>query len=152
MQQIPAAERQIAPHRKETHMDADQPKACPHCNGSITVSKEMLGHEMTCPHCGQPVAFAEPGAAQRALSARETYNVVTDLAGGVNVRLRDNLFQLAAIVVTTVVGVLIGMLVADEAAVGAIAGGLVGLLVGLFGSGIFLMICRFVRHVTGHHE
>lgn len=133
-------------------MQTNQETGCPHCNGKIAVREEMFGQTVECPHCGKPVAFPTPGAVQGTLSARETYNVVSDLGTGVNVRLRDNLFQLAVIVVATVVGVLIGILVADEAAVGAIAGGFIGLLVGLFGSGIFLMIYRFIRHATGHHE
>jgi DNA-directed RNA polymerase subunit RPC12/RpoP/uncharacterized membrane protein YeaQ/YmgE (transglycosylase-associated protein family) len=133
-------------------METNPETACPHCNGKIAVREEMHGQAIDCPHCGKPVALAKPGDAQATMSARETYNVVTDLGTGVNVRLRDNLFQLAAILVATVLGALIGMLIADEVAMGAIAGAFIGLLVGLFGSGIFLMIYRFIRHATGHHD
>ena len=133
-------------------METNQRAACPHCKGAIAVREEMFGQTVECPHCGKPVAFAQRRAVQPTMSARETYNVVTDLGTGVNVRLKDNLFQLAAIVVATVAGAVIGMLIADEAPVGAMTGGFIGLLVGLFGSGIFLMVYRFIQHARGHHE
>ena len=133
-------------------MNTHPQAACPHCDESFAVHEEMFGQTVECPHCGKPVAFAEPGAVRAAMSARETYNVVTDLGAGANVRLRDNLFQLVAITVTAVLGVVIGMLVVDEPVAGAITGGFVGLVAGLFGSGVFLMIYRFIRHATGHHD
>jgi hypothetical protein len=86
-------------------------------------------------------------------SGRETYNIVSDTAIGVNVRLWDNLFQLAAIVVCLLLGIGIGYAVSGQDPIlGAVAGGFAGLLVGLFGSGIFLMIFRAVRHARGRHD
>ena len=133
-------------------MEPNQQLACPHCGGLIAVCEEMLGKTGACDHCAQPVAFAQPGAVQGTMSAQETYNVVTDLGVGPNLRLKDNLIQLAAILVVTAVGVVVGMLVVDERAAGAVVGGFIGLLVGLLGSGVFLMIYRLIRHATGHHE
>ena len=45
-----------------------------------------------------------------------------------------------------------GGLTAADAAMGAVVGACVGLLAGLFGSGLFLMIYRAVRHVRGRHD
>lgn len=83
---------------------------------------------------------------------REAYNIVTDTVAGPNIRKKDNLFQALAIVVCLLLGVLIGYLIAKDAITGVIAGGFIGLLVGLFGSGIFLMIFRAVRHAQGRHD
>ena len=58
-------------------MNTNPQTACPHCNGSFAVHEEMLGQTVECPHCAKPVAFVEPGAVQTAMSAWETYNVVT---------------------------------------------------------------------------
>lgn len=86
-------------------------------------------------------------------SGRETYNIVTDTATGVNVRLWDNLFQLAAIGVCLLLGIGIGYMVSGQDPItGAVVGGIGGLLVGLFGSGIFLMVHRGVRHARGKHD
>ena len=54
--------------------------------------------------------------------------------------------------VNTLLGVVIGALVVKERVPGALVGGLIGILVGLFGSGIFLMIYRAVRHMRGKHD
>jgi hypothetical protein len=85
-------------------------------------------------------------------SGREVYNIVSDIGTGVNVRWSDNLFQLATIGVSLLLGVLIGVFVAQDRILGALVGGFFGVLVGLFGSGIFLMIYRFIRHILGHHK
>ncbi|MBN2024447.1 MAG: hypothetical protein JW809_16830 [Pirellulales bacterium] len=98
----------------------------------------------------EPVAaeLAEPG---RGLTNRETYNIVADVATGVNIRAKDNLVQAACIGATTVLGVAVGGL-GWWCPEGAVLGGAAGLLVGLFGSGIFLMIYRAVKHVRGDHR
>lgn len=95
----------------------------------------------------------EPQDAKGKLTGRQAYNIVSDVGAGVNVRVRDNLFQLIAIVVCTPLGVLVGYLVSRrDPGLGMIAGGLFGLLAGLFGSGIALMIYRAVRHAGGKHD
>ncbi len=77
---------------------------------------------------------------------------MTDLGTGVNVRRRDNLLQAASIVICLILGALIGLFVTSDRAAGVLVGGFIGLLVGLFGSGIFLMVYRFLRHLRGDHD
>ncbi len=86
------------------------------------------------------------------MSARQAYNVVTDLGGGPNVRLKDNLYQGLAILVCMLIGAGVGMIIADEMMLGLIAGGFIGVLVGLFGSGIFIMVYRGLSHARGKHD
>ena|SRR5688500_5444687 len=96
---------------------------------------------------------APPPQAPAPPSGHETYNIVTDTATGVNIRLWDNLFQLAAIGICLILGIGIGYVVSSQDPIlGAVVGGFVGLLAGLFGSGIFLMVYRAVRHVRGKHD
>ena len=87
-----------------------------------------------------------------ALSEREVYNIVSDLGTGVNLRRRDNLLQLAAIGVSLFLGVSIGAMVVQDRLLGILAGGVVGVLVGLFGSGVFIMVYRFICHIRGNHR
>ena len=86
------------------------------------------------------------------LTGRQTYNLVSDTVTGPNVRLKDNLYQGLAILAGLILGGLIGYLVVHDQPMGAIVGGAGGLLVGLFGSGIFLMIYRAVKHSRGEHD
>jgi len=92
-----------------------------------------------------------PGKRKR-MSNREVYNTVTDIAGGPNVRWKDNLIQLACIVVATFLGVAVGPLFAPNVPVGLIVGGFVGLVVGLVGSGAAIGIYRTWRHAKGKHD
>ena len=86
-------------------------------------------------------------------SNQAAYNTVTDLVTGANVRWRDNLLQGVSILVCGVIGVAVGAIVASPDLVpGAIVGGFAGVVAGLFGSGIFLMVYRAVRHVRGKHD
>ena len=85
-------------------------------------------------------------------SGRQTYNVVTDLVTGPNLRKKDNVYQGVSILICLLLGVGIGALISDNWRVGAVAGGFFGLLVGLLGSGIFLMIFRAVRHRQERHD
>ena len=94
---------------------------------------------------------ADPQTNQE-ISGRQAYNVISDTVAGPNVRLRDNLFQAIAIFVCVVVGAGLGALFFKERIGGALGCGFAGLLVGLFGSGLFLMIYRFVRHAKGRHD
>ncbi len=86
------------------------------------------------------------------ISGKQAYNAFTDTVAGPNVRLKDNLYQGIAIVVCLFLGVGIGYAFSKDHVTGVIAGGFIGLLVGLFGSGIFLMIYRAVKHAKGHHD
>jgi ABC-type microcin C transport system permease subunit YejE len=83
---------------------------------------------------------------------RQVYNVVSDTVAGPNVRLKDNLYQGAAILVCLVLGAGIGLLAMADRLMGVLLGGFIGLLIGLFGSGIFVMIFRIIQHVRGRHD
>jgi hypothetical protein len=85
-------------------------------------------------------------------SSQETLNMITDLAVGPNLRIKDNVFQGLAILACIPLGVLIGMLVVADRLAGAIVGGFIAIVVGLFGSGIFLMVFRAIRHYRGKHD
>jgi hypothetical protein len=88
-----------------------------------------------------------------------TYNVVTDLVTGVNVRAKDNKFQAIFVACSVLALALSGALLAFvqpswnlPAYGGAIVGGFVGLVFGVLASGIFLMIYRAARHIQGKHD
>ncbi|MCL4202284.1 MAG: hypothetical protein KJ000_07300 [Pirellulaceae bacterium] len=83
---------------------------------------------------------------------RETYNVISDTVTGVNLRISDNVFQAVAILVCLALGTGIGAAVFEYRVQGALVCGFLGLLAGLFGSGIFLMIYRAIRHLRGRHD
>jgi len=95
-------------------------------------------------------------------AGRDAYNIVSDTVVGMNVRKSDNLFQLKVILVCVLAGVplgaIAGALLADSgnrmlgALGGALGLGFAGVILGLFGSGIYLMIYRAVRHVRGQHD
>ncbi len=95
-------------------------------------------------------------------TGREAYNIVSDTVVGLNVRKSDNLFQLKVILVCVLLGVpfggVAGAMLSDAGhrVVGAVAGGIAvgfaGVVLGLFGSGIYLMIYRTVRHMKGKHD
>lgn len=91
---------------------------------------------------------------KKVLTSRESYNVATDTVAGVNVRWKDNLLQGIAILVSIAVGAVIGLFVIDPRArlIGAAAGAFIGMIVGLFGSGLFLMVYRGIRHLRGKHD
>jgi hypothetical protein len=86
------------------------------------------------------------------MSARQTYNLVCDTVTGPNVRLKDNLYQGLAMLVSLVLGTGIGFLFMTDGVMGAFLGGSIGLLVGLFGSGTILIIYRAVQHARGQHD
>ena len=89
---------------------------------------------------------------QEGMSGKQMYNVVSDTVTGLNVRRRDNRIQGVIIAASIPVGSIIGLLVTRRPADGVIFGGFFGLLAGLFGSGIFLMIYRAVKHIGGDHD
>ncbi|MCA9056940.1 MAG: hypothetical protein KDA85_00515 [Planctomycetaceae bacterium] len=94
-----------------------------------------------------------------AMSGKDTYNVVSDTVTGVNLRWSDNKFQALCILVSVLLLAFVG---AAAAALnsgwqlpwygGAGIGASAGLVIGTFGSGIFLMIYRAVRHIRGQHD
>ena len=127
-------------------MQPSDPVRCPNCHALVSPEAAPAGPAFPCPHCEKPIFRTRP------TSDRETYNIVTDLGTGVNVRLRDNLLQAAAIVICLILGALVGLLVASERIAGVLIGGFLGMVLGLFASGIFLMIYRFLRHLGGHHD
>lgn len=100
-----------------------------------------------------------PGAERSQLSDRATYNVVADTLTGVNARWSDNLFQAVFILVSMMLAAITGVALAALNVQwglpwfgGALIGALLGMVLGLFGSGIFLMIYRAVRHMRGKHD
>jgi len=102
----------------------------------------------------EPIFEDEENADRRSkkLTDQETYNVVSDVGGGVNIRMKDNLFQALCIFVCIVLGIGVGYAVSARPIDGLMLGGVGGLFVGLFGSGIFLMLYRGIRHVKGKHD
>jgi hypothetical protein len=134
-------------------MDATRQIVCRHCGRNFAVSPAMLGQQIVCPHCRQATILAAPAEKELDLSGREVYNMVTDLGSGVNIRWSDNLLQLAAAAVGLLVGALLGaLLVRGHRLEGAIGVGIVGAIVAVFGTGIYLMIYRFIRHLRGRHD
>jgi len=108
-----------------------------------------------------PVAPAE-GTPNNSTTGREAYNIVSDTVVGMNIRKSDNLFQLKVILACVLIGVPLGAVAgallsdSNNRLVGALGGGLglgfAGVVLGLFGSGIYLMIYRAVRHLKGKHD
>lgn len=108
-----------------------------------------------------PVDPAE-GTPNNSGAAREAYNIVSDTVVGVNIRKSDNLFQFKVVLVCVLIGVPLGAIAgallsdSNNRLIGALGGGLglgfAGVVLGLFGSGIYLMIYRAVRHVKGKHD
>jgi hypothetical protein len=135
-------------------MDTTKELTCLKCGGPLLVPPQGTGNPGRCPRCGQPVVVVAPEPAPAGISGPEVYNIVSDLGAGLNLRWRDNVFQLAAIGVCTALGMVIGLLAAPAADRGpaALLGGFAGVLAGLFGSGIFIMVYRFIRHIRGRHD
>jgi hypothetical protein len=94
----------------------------------------------------------QPEDRRKQLSGREQYNIVTDLATGVNVRWRDNLFQGLAILAFIIIGGLVGWWLGGWGLPGLLAGAIIGMIAGWLISGTVLMIYRAVRHAQGKHD
>ena len=90
----------------------------------------------------------EQSQSKDGLTAKETYNVVSDTVVGVNVRAKDNLIQGLIILFNVIAGLVIGQMYGGF----LLLGGLGGLIVGFLGSGIFLMIYHAVKYASGNHE
>ncbi len=87
------------------------------------------------------------------------YNIVSDTVFGLNTRKGDNKFQAKCIFVSVLVlataGAVLAALNRDSGLpwyVGALIGAFAGLIIGVFGSGIYLMVYRAVRHMKGDHK
>lgn len=109
---------------------------------------------MSNPNPTPPVTpeYQTPGQTKSPLSGRDAYNVVTDTITGPNVRLRDNLIQLAAVVAGALLGAGIGALTMQDRLVGAMVGAVCGLIGGVLISGAALGIYRATRHIKGKHS
>jgi hypothetical protein len=86
------------------------------------------------------------------LTARQTYNVITDTAIGPNIRLKDNLIQAVLILASVLIGGGVGAMVIDDRLTGLLVGGFIGLVAGFLVSGMGLMIYRAVKHLKGQHD
>jgi F0F1-type ATP synthase assembly protein I len=87
---------------------------------------------------------------KKPLSAKQTYNAVTDTVTGANVRWKDNLFQAVGILFCVLLGAGVGYLVNEF--VGMVIGILAGLIGGVLVTGAILMIYRAVQHARGEHD
>ena len=84
---------------------------------------------------------------------------MTDTFVGLNVRKSDNRFQAKCILLAVpICAAIVAQLSALNPAWdlpwlgGAAIGAVAGLILGTFGSGIFLMIYRGIRHLQGKHD
>ena len=103
----------------------------------------------------QPQQVGEP-------TDRQKYNMVSDTVIGANLRISDNLFQLAVIVACIAILAPLGAFVAAQSASpesrngamvgGALAGTLAALILGVLGSGVILMVYRGLQHLRGKHD
>jgi hypothetical protein len=98
------------------------------------------------------MTHTDPTPSRSEPTGDDVARMVSDTIVGPNTRWSDNVYQAIAIVVCLVLGAAIGAFSLTDRAAGALVGGFIGLLVGLFGSGIFLMIYRAVRHIRGRHD
>lgn len=151
-----------------------QPVICPHCQAPVIETTGLSTGSIACPLCAEIIESSmvadqstewvaesikrfeasERQNGGRSLQSRKQgandAQKVMDVVTGVNLRWKDNLIQLVAIIISTVVGIPIGAMVAQnmraDSATGMVAGGFCGLLVGLLGSGFVLAIYRMFRH------
>jgi len=94
---------------------------------------------------------AELASPSRSSADHDAYHIVTDTIVGPNVRWKDNVFQAVAILVCAALGALAAWLIWKGPGE-ALAGAFAGLVVGLLGSGVFLMLYRAMRHISGRHD
>ena len=121
----------------------EKPTSCSVCGFALV---EVIEPSGVVNGPGQPAT-----ATDSTLTGRQTYNIVSDLATGVNVRKRDNLYQALFILASIPAGALVGVCI-SRSGEGICLGCFGGLLAGLFGSGIFLMVYRALRHAQGRHD
>jgi|JI9StandDraft_2_1071091.scaffolds.fasta_scaffold01710_11 hypothetical protein len=102
----------------------------------------------------QPTATSESSTV-----SDPTYNMITDLVTGANLRKQDNIFQAIFIAGNVLLFGLIGAIAAWLNSAwnlpwygGAIIGSFIGLVSGVITSGIGLMIYRAAQHLRGKHD
>jgi len=124
-------------------------------------SEERIAEEAQRKVQGQdkPRVDKVPRRTNSELTSRQAYKLTTDTVAGPNLRWKDNVFQALAILVCIIIGAIGGAVFGRSfgpAAQGIIMGALIcgfgGLVFGFFGSGIFLMIFRGVKHARGKHD
>jgi hypothetical protein len=97
----------------------------------------------------KPIDYQTPGATpkQEVGDIGGTPQKVFDTVAGPNLRLRDNMIQLAACIAGVIIGAGVGLLVMkdSEPMAGLLVGTLIGLVAGVFLSGVALGIYRFVK-------
>lgn len=93
------------------------------------------------------------------LTGRRAYDLVADTVAGLNIRGSDNAFQALSVALSSLMLALMAAIIFRVNPSfqvpwygGAIMGAFAGLILGTFGSGIFLMAYRAVRHMSGHHD
>lgn len=130
--------------------------ACTHCGKKIGFAPAGGEVSVECPHCGRRVRIpaslsaAEPpplppdaGARARTQADRQ---VISDVVVGVNLRVRDNLYQGLTILIFVLIGAGLGWMLAGRTSDAALIGAGAGLIVGFLLSGFFLMIYRMIKH------
>lgn len=95
-------------------------------------------------------------------TGQDAYNIVSDTVVGINLRKADNWFQLKVLLVSLAIGVPLGAVIGaslvdpaervGSALAGALVLGFLSVVLSVFGSGIYLMIYRAVRHWKGKHD
>jgi Na+-translocating ferredoxin:NAD+ oxidoreductase RnfA subunit len=94
------------------------------------------------------------------LTNKQAYNMITDVVTGINVRKKDNFFQIIFVFISVLLGAAISIIFFNtdrdlfdirRLAIG-IVGGFIGLIVGIILSGIFLMLFRAIMHLNGKHD
>jgi hypothetical protein len=99
------------------------------------------------------VEYQRPLPPGQSLSGSQTYNLVSDTVTGVNVRWKDNVYQLLAGAIVSVVAALCVAGAKSLPFAPAIIIGIIGgFVLGVFGWGIFLAIYRGLRHARGKHD
>ncbi len=94
-----------------------------------------------------PPPLPKRGARKR--KEPSTYDIVTDVAVGPNLRVKDNAFQAVFILASIAIAAGVGAFVAPEEVGpgwGAAMGGILGLIAGALISGGILMVYRLFRH------
>jgi hypothetical protein len=99
-------------------------------------------------------------SSDKKLTNKQIYNVVADTVTGVNIRKKDNFYQMISVCVFVLLGAVIGVACfarnkdffdMNRLAYG-IAGGFVGMIVGIIFSGFLLMLFRAIMHFIGKHD
>lgn len=90
-----------------------------------------------------PMPYAAPGMASPK-PQDGTAQAVFDTVTGPNLRLKDNLIQLACVIVGAALGILIGRGLMSDARAGALIGAIAGVFGALLLSGVVIGVIRFI--------